>query len=57
MCGVGRDAAVAAAVAALRSLRIPHVSIHPETEKVSVSTGTGTVLLYTLVDAVTLKIR
>ena len=54
MCGVGRDAAVAAAVAALRSLRIPHVSIHPETEKVSVSTGT--VILYTLVDAVTLKI-
>lgn len=32
-----RDAAVAAAVAALQSLQLPHVSQDPETEKISVS--------------------
>jgi hypothetical protein len=34
-----RDAAVAAAVAALKSLKIPTVTMDPETEKITVSHG------------------
>ncbi len=40
-CDNCRDAAVAAAVAALKSLKIPRVSLEPETDKISVTEGTG----------------